>query len=226
MYAHCIFLIFNKFLLLFCFFPHLQSVLRKEKLWKPKRDSFRPCHHRQVGGKSDWNYYYFWILSFMNLNSECWSLGLCRNVGFILSSRHDASSTCIFLFWLAFLGRSQNFPFWTCVSKSMMGFFSRCPGLSPIRNVWMVRVAQGCHLSYLAGQGLSRFPRRGSVPQVKWQPLYHSLLLLGLKTSDLDYSFWDYDKLAHCGRFLSTTEDCILGSVLYSEWEGFFGTRC
>lgn len=56
-------------------------------------------------------------------------------------SRHEASPTCVFLFWLAFLGRSQNLPFWTYVCKSMMGFFSRCTDFSLIRSMWMVKDA-------------------------------------------------------------------------------------
>lgn len=162
----------------------------------------------------------------MNLNSEYWSLGLCRKVGFMLFSRHDTSSTCICLFRLAFLGRSQHLPFWTFVSKSMMGFFSRYAGFCLIRSVWMVRDGKECHLSYLARQGLTQFPRRG-IPQVKWQPLCHSQwLLLGLKTSNLDYGLGGYDKLSialreipfyHRGLHSGFYVICRMGKILWDK---------
>lgn len=143
-------------------------MLRKEKLWKPKWDSFRPCHHWQVGGKAFENHFCF--LSFVNLSSEYWSCGLCRKVHFMLSSRHDVGSTWIFLFWLAFLGRSQSLPFWIYVFISVMGFFSGGTGFSLTKRVCMVRGGRGCHLSYLAGQGLSQLCKRGSAPPVSGSP--------------------------------------------------------
>lgn len=143
-------------------------MLWKEKLWKPKWDSFRPCHHRQVGGKVVENHFCF--LSFVNLSCEYWSHGFCCNVHFMLSSRHDVGSTWIFLFWLAFLGRNQNLPFRTCVFISVTGFFSGGTDFSLTRSVCMVRDGRGCHLSYLAGQGLSQLPERGSVPPVSGSP--------------------------------------------------------
>lgn len=127
---------FNKFLLFSWFLPNLQSMLWEEKLWEQKWDSFRPRHHRQVGGESNWSDY-SWFLSFMNLNTEYQSLGICHKVGF-MSSR-QSQSNIVFLFWLTFFGRSQNLLFWTRVSKSMMGFFSRCTDVNLIRSMWMVK---------------------------------------------------------------------------------------
>lgn len=105
----------------------------------------------------------------------------------------NASSTCIFLFWLAFLGRSQNLPFWTYVSKSTW-ILSQVHLLQPTREGVDGR---RCHLSCLAGQDFNQFAEGGNVSQVKWQPLYGSQwLLLGLTTSSLDYGLGDYDKLS------------------------------
>ena len=138
------FLDFNMFHLLFSFRPNLQSVLRKEKLWQPKWNSFRPCHHRQVGGKSDF-FCFKSISGFSLLESQLWVpiTGLCHMVGYMLPSRHGTGLTCVFLFWLAFLGRSQNLPFWTDVS-----IFSRCSDFS-----LMGKGGEECHLSHLAEIG-------------------------------------------------------------------------
>lgn len=114
-------------------------MLWEEKLWEPKWDSFRPCHHRQVGGELIETiipgFFPLWIST---LSTDRLGFAIRLVLGYL---QDKASPACVFLFWLAFLGRSQNHPLWTCVSKFMMGFFSRCTDVKLIRSMWMVKDA-------------------------------------------------------------------------------------